>query len=77
LREKDRISPKTFERKKVELENWVEQEKKSIQKTKKELEQSALATAETIRKTQRDLEFMSSMKNKKMKRHNSHELRDI
>lgn len=59
--DKQKISPKTFELKKFQLEKWVTKEKKNIQKTKNELEKSWVLTLETIKRTQRDKEFMNKI----------------
>ncbi len=49
--EKQRISPRTFNTKRLELEKWVTQEKENINKTKKELEKTWFRTADTIQRT--------------------------
>lgn len=48
---KQKISPRTFKLKSLELEKWVKTEKENIKNTKRELEKSWVATAETIQKT--------------------------
>lgn len=49
--DKQKISPKTFELKKYELEKWVTREKKYIQKAKNELEKTWMRTLDTVKRT--------------------------
>lgn len=44
----NRVSPKTYQNKKIEIEKWVENEKKELQKTKKEIEKGWKFVEETF-----------------------------
>lgn len=56
-----KVSPKSFENRKIELEKWVLNEKNEILKTKNELKQSWIRTTDTIQKTRRDIAFMKKI----------------
>jgi len=43
-----KFSPKTYDRKKLELDKWVAKEKIDIEKYKKEMEKGRLSTTDTI-----------------------------
>lgn len=73
--DKQKISPKTYEVKKFQLEKWVTKEKKNILKTKHELEKSWSVTLDTIKRTQRDLEFMKKV-GEGIEKHRTHRNRE-
>lgn len=56
-----KVSPKSFEFQKRELEKWVTSERNEINKTKHDLKQSWVRTADAIQKTRRDLAFLKKI----------------
>lgn len=57
----NKVSPKSFEAKKHELEKWVCNEKNEIIATKNELKKTWDRTNDTLQKTRRDLAFMKKI----------------
>ena len=47
----NRVSPKTYQSKKIEIERWVENEKKELLKTKSEIEKGWKIVEETFQRT--------------------------
>lgn len=45
-----RVSPRTFQNKKIELEKWVTKEREHIQKSKKEIQKGWSSTADSIKR---------------------------
>lgn len=45
-----RVSPRTFQNKKIELEKWINKEREIIQKTKRDIEKGWLSTADSIQR---------------------------
>ncbi|KAL4445061.1 hypothetical protein ABPG74_018789 [Tetrahymena malaccensis] len=62
MHERNRISPKSFERKQFELEKWVSKERENLKVVKKEIERGWEQFAQTIKQTKRDLEFLEQTK---------------
>ena len=50
------ISPRTFKRKNLELDQWVSKEKAEVKKTKKKFEQELQMTAKVMQYTQQNYE---------------------
>lgn len=48
----NKISPRTFKRKNLELDKWVTKEKEEVQKTKKKFEKESLKAAKMLEITQ-------------------------
>lgn len=46
--DKSRISPKSYQSKRIELDKWVSKEKENISKTRKEIEKSWMMAYDTI-----------------------------
>ncbi len=55
------VSPRTYERKRVELETWVTKENEEINKTKKVFEEQWAKTSKMIEWTQQDAQFMKNI----------------
>ena len=55
LFKKNRVSPRTFHNKKLELEKWVTNEREVIKETKKELEKGFILTADAIKRVKKIL----------------------
>ena len=59
--EKKRVSPRSYNVKRLELEKWIIKEKKDIKRYKKNAERGIICTSDSIKRTQRDLNFMRKM----------------
>ncbi|EAR82444.2 IQ calmodulin-binding motif protein (macronuclear) [Tetrahymena thermophila SB210] len=74
----NRISPRTYDIKRLELEKMVTKEREQIHKTRQDIERTWNQTAQTIARTQRDLMFLKKVKaNQEMNpthTHNPHQM---
>jgi len=55
---KEKLSPKTYNVKKMKLEKWVEKEKFEITMQRRDIQKGFCSTNETIKRTQRDINYM-------------------
>ncbi len=62
------MSPKSYKNKKIEIEKWVENEKKELLKTKKEIEKGWKFVEETFQRTQRDIQLLNRIRKSKEKK---------
>lgn len=69
----NRVSPKTYHNKKIEIEKWVENEKKELMQTKTEIEKGWKFVEETFQRTQRDIQLLNRIRKSKEKKSQSKE----
>jgi len=58
---KEKLSPKSYNVKKIQLEKWVEREKLEINMYRRDIQKGFCSTNETIKRTQRDINYMRKM----------------
>ena len=56
-----KVSPRTYERKRLELETWVTKEKEEIRRTKKVFEEQWAKTSKMIEWTQQDANYLKKI----------------